>query len=97
VPDDSHVAMAHPENNKGVRMLRRGYNYTDGSSELGRLDAGLFFICFVRDPRTHYVPMQTAMSKRDAMVEYLQHRSSGLFAILPGVEQGSWLGKTLFD
>ena len=32
-------------------MLRRGYNFTDGNDALGRLDAGLFFIAFVRDPR----------------------------------------------
>ncbi|MGL5405975.1 MAG: iron uptake transporter deferrochelatase/peroxidase subunit [Propionibacteriaceae bacterium] len=97
VPDNSHVALAHPERNNGIRMLRRGYNYTDGSSALGRLEAGLFFMCFVRDPRTHYVPMQTAMAKRDAMAEYLQHQSSGLFAILPGAEKDVWLGQSLFS
>ena len=48
---DSHVRLAHPTQNDGVRMLRRGYNFTDGNDELGRLDAGLFFIAFVRDPR----------------------------------------------
>ena len=30
-------------------MLRRGYNFTDGTDGLGRLDAGLFFLAFVRD------------------------------------------------
>ena len=43
-------------------MLRRGYNFTDGSNALGRLDAGLFFIAFVRDPDEHYIPMQTRLS-----------------------------------
>ena len=37
---DSHVRLAHPSENKGVRMLRRGYNFTDGNDSLGRLDAG---------------------------------------------------------
>lgn len=46
----SHVALAHPTRNNGVQMLRRGYNYTDGNDALGRLDAGLFFIAYVRDP-----------------------------------------------
>ncbi|MDN6332371.1 MAG: iron uptake transporter deferrochelatase/peroxidase subunit, partial [Micrococcaceae bacterium] len=53
IAGDSHVALAHPSRNAGVRMLRRGFNYTDGSDGLGRLDAGLFFIAYVVDPRTH--------------------------------------------
>jgi deferrochelatase/peroxidase EfeB len=96
VPADSHVALAHPSRNGGVRMLRRGFNYTDGSDGLGRLDAGLFFIAFVTDPRTHFVPMQAAMAKNDALAEYLRHTGSGLFAIPPGVEPGGWLGQGLF-
>ena len=39
-------------------MLRRGYNFADGTDDLGRLDAGLFFLAFVRDPRPHFIPMQ---------------------------------------
>jgi deferrochelatase/peroxidase EfeB len=97
VPADSHVALAHPSNNGGIRMLRRGFNYTDGSDGLGRLDAGLFFIAFVVDPRTHYVPMQTAMARNDALAEYLKHTGSGLFAVPPGVAEGGYLGQGLFD
>jgi len=29
-------------------------------------------------------------------MEYLEHTGSGLFAILPGVEAGSFLGQRLF-
>ena len=59
IPADSHVAVVSPERNDGVRMLRRGYNFVDGSNALGGLDAGLFFIAFVRDPRTHFIPLQS--------------------------------------
>ena len=97
VPVTSHVAVAHPSNNKGVQMLRRGYNYTDGNDDLGRLDAGLFFICFVRNPDTHYIPMQTAMASKDALVEYLQHRRSGLWAVPPGVKSARHVGQALFS
>ena len=93
---DSHVALAHPTHNNGVQMLRRGYNFTDGNDALGRLDAGLFFIAYVRDPRTHYIPMQTRMSRQDLMMEYLQHRGSGLFAVPPGVREGEHVGAALF-
>jgi len=86
---DSHVRLAHPDQNEGVRMLRRGYNFTDGNDSLGRLDAGLFFLAFVRDPRTHYIPMQTQLSSHDGLMEYLEHTASGLFAVPPGVPEGS--------
>ena len=61
---DSHVRLAHPSTNNGVRLLRRGYNFTDGTDDLGRLDAGLFFIAFVRDPDEQYIPMQTSSRAR---------------------------------
>ena len=93
---NSHVALAHPTRNGGVQMLRRGYNFTDGNDDLGRLDAGLFFIAYVRDPRTHYIPMQTRMSRQDTMMEYLQHRGSGLFAVPPGIRPGEHVGAALF-
>ncbi|MDO4917570.1 MAG: iron uptake transporter deferrochelatase/peroxidase subunit [Rothia sp. (in: high G+C Gram-positive bacteria)] len=84
IPSDSHVALMHPDNNQGVQMLRRGFNYTDGTDGLGHLDAGLFFIAYVCDPRTHFVPILQKMMKSDAMSEYLRHTSSALFAIPPG-------------
>ncbi|MEO3942134.1 iron uptake transporter deferrochelatase/peroxidase subunit [Paenarthrobacter nicotinovorans] len=97
IPMDSHMRLAHPDQNAGVRMLRRGYNFTDGSDGLGHLDAGLFFIAFVKDPRTHYVPMQLALAKGDTLsVEYLKHTGSGLFAVPPGVQQGGFIGEGLF-
>ncbi len=96
IPVDSHMRLAHPDFNNGTKMLRRGYNFTDGSNSLGRLDAGLFFIAFVRDPDTHYIPMQTTLSAQDSMMEYLQHTGSGLFAVPPGVKKGEYVGQSLF-
>lgn len=97
IPLDAHVRLAHSSRNDGVKMLRRGYNYTDGSDGLGHLDAGLFFIAFVTDPRTHYVPMQLAMAKEDTLaLEYLKHTGSGLFAVPPGTATGGFIGEGLF-
>ena len=86
----SHVRLAHPSQNGGVRMLRRGYNFTDGNDDLGRLDAGLFFIAYVRDPDRQYVPMQNKLSRDDGLMEYLQHTGSALFAVPPGVRRGGF-------
>ncbi len=93
---DSHVRLAHPSQNRGVQMLRRGYNFTDGNNVLGRLDAGLFFIVFVRDPDRQYIPVQARLSAKDGLMEYLQHTGSGLFAVPPGVRSGHYLGQELF-
>ncbi|MEZ5321787.1 MAG: iron uptake transporter deferrochelatase/peroxidase subunit [Microthrixaceae bacterium] len=99
IPVDSHVRAAHPDLNGGARLLRRGYNFTDGSDGLGRLDAGLFFIAFIRDPAEQYVPMQTRMATTDRMsVEYLQHTGSGLFAVPPGADgPRDFVGRRFFD
>ncbi len=95
MPLDSHVRLAHPSRNAGVRMLRRGYNFADGSDGLGRLDAGLFFLAYVRDPLTHYVPMQSRLATRDGLREYLTHTGSALFAVPPGARPGGFVGETL--
>ena len=105
IAPDSHVALAHPSANGGARMLRRGYNYTDGSDGLGRLDAGLFFIAYVRDPATHDVPMQNRLAKNDLLSEYLRHTGSGIWAVPPGVPDsaplggadGPYIGQALFE
>ena len=97
VAEDSHIRLAHPSQNNGARLLRRGYNFTDGTDGLGRLDAGLFFLAFVRDPAKQYIPMQTKMSKQDGLMEYLQHTGSALFAVPPGAPApGRFVGDTLF-
>ena len=46
----SHIALAAHENNGGIRILRRCYNYTDGINQFGQLDAGLLFIAYMNDP-----------------------------------------------
>jgi deferrochelatase/peroxidase EfeB len=95
VATDAHVRMVHPDQNRGVQMLRRGYNFVDGSTGLGRLDAGLFFIAYVCDPGTHYIPVQTRIARGDGMSEYLQHTGSALFAVPAGVQPGGYLGQAL--
>lgn len=90
----SHVRLAHPSLNGGVRILRRGYNFVDGNNELGRLDAGLFFLSYQRTPE-RYVTIQRALST-DVMNEYIRHVGSGIWAIPPGADQASFVGAGLF-
>ncbi|RRD29070.1 iron uptake transporter deferrochelatase/peroxidase subunit [Actinomyces bowdenii] len=98
VPADSHIAVVAPERNQGRRMLRRGYNYTEGNDTLGRLETGLFFVAFVRDPRTNFYPILDRMTQTDALEEYLQHLGSALFAVPRGIKDGeTMVGQALFD
>jgi deferrochelatase/peroxidase EfeB len=96
IPGDAHVRIVHPTRNHGARMLRRGYNFVDGSDALGGLDAGLFFVAYVRDPGTQFVPIQNRMAHQDALMEYLEFTSSAIFAVPPGAGPGEYVGQSLF-
>ncbi|HEX5087065.1 MAG TPA: iron uptake transporter deferrochelatase/peroxidase subunit [Nocardioides sp.] len=91
----SHVALAAPENNNGVRIFRRGYNFTDGINEVGQLDAGLLFVAYMNDP-DHFVRLQTRLGRSDALNEYIAHIGSGIFAVPPAPEKGGYLAQELF-
>lgn len=96
----AHVRLASPQHNNGVQMLRRGYNFTDGSDGFGHLDAGLFFIAFVRSPEKQFIPVQRELSRKDALNEYITHNGSALFACPPGIAEGdssAYWGSTLFE
>ncbi|MBX3194661.1 MAG: deferrochelatase/peroxidase EfeB [Microbacteriaceae bacterium] len=96
IPDDSHVRLAHPSVVGGARLLRRGYNYVDGNDALGRLDAGLFFLSFQRDPE-QFVAVQRSLAGHDALNEYIRHVGSAVFAVPPGVPaEGASIGDPLF-
>jgi deferrochelatase/peroxidase EfeB len=96
IPADSHVRLAAASENDGARILRRGYSFTDGVDEsLGELEAGLFFICFQRDPARQFVPIQQRLGSTDALNEYIKHVGSALFAIPPGARPGGYVGEEL--
>ena len=68
------------------------------SDGLGRLDAGLFFMAYQRDPRQQFVPVQRQLASRDTLNEYIRHVSSGLFACPPGVRgSDDFWGRALFS
>jgi deferrochelatase/peroxidase EfeB len=98
IPADAHVRLASPSFNGGERILRRGYSFTDGVDEsLGELEAGLFFICFQRDPRKQFVPIQRRLGAGDALNEYIKHVGSAVFAVPPGARRGGYVGETLLN
>jgi deferrochelatase/peroxidase EfeB len=96
IPPSAHVRLASASVNDGERILRRGYSFTDGVDEsLGELEAGLFFICFQRDPQRQFVPIQRRLGSSDALNEYIKHVGSAVFAVPPGARPGGYVGETL--
>ena len=91
---NAHVRLAHHSSNGGARMLRRGYNFVDGNDELGRLDAGLFFLSFQRSPQ-QFIDVQRSLAA-DRLNEYLKHVGSAIFAVPGGIAEGEFVGQALF-
>jgi deferrochelatase/peroxidase EfeB len=97
IAEDAHVRLANQDAH-AAHMLRRGYSFTDGiDAQTGQLDAGLFFLAYVRDPHDQFVVVQQRLAERDALNEYIQHVASALFAIPPGSPRSTDpLGASLF-
>lgn len=91
----SHIALAAHENNDGLLILRRGYNYTDGLDAVGQLNAGLLFIAYQNDPQ-HFIRLQNRLGANDLLNEYIRHIGSAIFAIPPAPEQGHYIAQALF-
>ncbi len=98
IAKEAHIRLAHPDFNNGAHLLRRGYNFVDGTDGLGRLDAGLFFMAYQRDPRKQFVPVQRSLARADVLNEYIRHVSSGVWACPAGVTgDGDHWGRALFS
>lgn len=95
IAQDSHIALAAHENNGGVKILRRSYNYTDGINQFGQLDAGLMFIAYANDPG-NFVTLQKRLGSYDRLNEYISHIGSAVFAVPPAPEPGHFLAERIF-
>lgn len=96
IPISAHIRVTHPDSNNGARMLRRGYSYDDGYDDLGP-DAGLFLQAFQADPRSAFVAVQRRMVDLDALVTFISHETSALFAVPPGASPGGYVGQQLLE
>jgi deferrochelatase/peroxidase EfeB len=96
IPANAHIRLASPSNNGGAQILRRGYSYVDGLAE-GSPAAGLLFLCYQRDPRHQFIPIQRRLSKNDALNTFVQPIGSAIFACPPGATAGGYVGETLFS
>jgi deferrochelatase/peroxidase EfeB len=92
----SHVGLAARENNDGIMIRRRSYNYTDGLDPNGQLNAGLLFISYQKDPRD-FIRLQNRLGANDLLNEYIRHIGSAIFAIPPAPAEGHYIAQSLFS
>jgi deferrochelatase/peroxidase EfeB len=98
IPADAHVRLASPAYNGGERILRRGYSYLDGVDRTrGAAAGGQLFICFQRDPRKQFIPIQRRLAAADALGQHIEHVGSAIFACPPGARPGGYVGEGLFS
>ena len=94
LPENSHVRLARGDGT--TEMLRRGYNYVEGlDPRTGQWNAGLVFLAFMKDPATQFVPVQMRLSSMDALNEYIRTVGSGVYLMLAGARDGSYVGSGL--
>jgi deferrochelatase/peroxidase EfeB len=95
IPVNAHIRLAAHENNGGIKILRRSYNYTDGINQFGLLDAGLLFISYQKDP-AQFEALQTKLGAADALNEYIAHIGSGIFFVPPAPTEGHYIAEQMF-
>jgi deferrochelatase/peroxidase EfeB len=95
IPAAAHIRLASAEENEGLRILRRSYNYTDGINQYGVLDAGLLFISYQNDP-AHFEHLQTKLGAADLLNEYITHIGSAIFFVPPAPQEGSYIAAQMF-
>jgi deferrochelatase/peroxidase EfeB len=107
IAENAHVRLANAASNDGAQILRRPYSFNDGVNFTAErwppwkqgieYDAGLFFICYQRDPRTGFVKIFDKMAKLDMLNQFVTHVGGGLFACPGGTAEGEFIGQRLFQ
>lgn len=94
---DSHIRLANPRTpGETARLIRRGYNYSNGVTKSGQLDMGLLFVSFQADLAAGFLSAQARLNG-EPLEEYIKPFGGGYWFALPGVASPTAvLGEALF-
>ena len=107
IPESAHVRLAAAATNGGAQILRRVYSYNDGVDFTTErwppwrqgieYDAGLFFVCYQRDPRAGFIRIFDKLARFDMLNQFATHTGGGLFACPGGAREGEFIAQGLFE
>lgn len=84
IDKDAHTRLAKEAN---TSILRRAFNYVDGTDDrTGNFETGLLFIAFQKATQ-QFIDIQNNLGSNDKLNEYITHRGSASFLVLPGVSK----------
>jgi len=93
---ESHVNLARGEGKQTI--FRRPYSFFNGyDRDTKSNDAGLLFVSFQKSVLGQFLPILKRLAEADPLNQYTRTTGSAVFAILPGVEPGHYLGQELLE
>ncbi|MGH6657572.1 MAG: Dyp-type peroxidase [Actinocrinis sp.] len=97
IPAEAHIRQASAQSNQGATILRRAFNYYQGTLSDGSPDAGLMFLAYQADPATGFTRIQQRLAQADTLSTFTRHEANALFAIPPGCPPGQYLGQAVLE
>lgn len=96
IAPNAHAARAQARNG-AERMFRRPFNYIYEAETGAEPEQGLLFAAYQADLATAFVPVQKRLDESDALNTWITHIGSAVYAIPPGVFEGSYPGQGLLE